>query len=188
MCQGMSVRSHCRSQRITDLLLIPVSIASIITGFELHVAGENAPHEVWEQWAAAHVVATVLFLVLGILHVRHHWAWYKSLFSKGLGKKSRVTLLLTFTFLFLVVTGVILIVAIDGPNSTTGHLHYMVIQELVWVNNISLGKVPLISRIGATYLRDKCHLSLGKCHLSMMCGTPLPTQIPVEPIIYSDNS
>ena len=126
----MSTRSYRRSQRIIDLLLIPVSIASVITGFGLHVAGKNAPHEVWEQWAAAHVVATVLFLVLGILHVRHHWAWYKSLFSKGLGNKSRVTLLLTIAFLFLVVTGIILIVAIDGPNSTTGHLHYIFGQLL----------------------------------------------------------
>ena len=126
----MSVRSHRRSQRITDLLLIPVSIASVITGFRLHVAGKNAPHEVWEQWAAAHVVATVLFLVLGILHVHHHWAWYKSLFSNGLGKKSRVTLLLTIAFLLLVVTGIVLIVAIDGPNSTTGHLHYLFGQLL----------------------------------------------------------
>ena len=126
----MSTRSSRRSQRIIDLLLIPVSIASVITGFGLHVAGKNAPHEVWEQWAAAHVVATVLFLVLGILHVRHHWAWYKSLFSKGLGNKSRVTLLLTIAFLFLVVTGIILIVAIDGPNSTTGHLHYIFGQLL----------------------------------------------------------
>ena len=125
MCQGMSTRSHRRSQRLTDWLLIPVSIASVITGFGLHVAGKNASHEVWEQWAAAHVVASVLFLVLGILHVRHHWAWNKSLFSKGLGNKSRVTLLLTIAFLFLVVTGVVLIVAIDGPNSTMGHLHYL---------------------------------------------------------------
>ena len=130
MRQGMSTRSYRRSQRIIDLLLIPVSIASVITGFGLHVAGKNAPHEVWEQWAAAHVVAIVLFLVLGILHVRHHWAWYKSLFSKGLGNKSRVTLLLTIAFLFLVVTGIILIVAIDGPNSTTGHLHYIFGQLL----------------------------------------------------------
>ena len=121
----MSTRSHRRSQRITDLLLIPVSIASVITGFGLHVAGKNAPHEVWEQWAAAHVVASILFLILGILHVWHHWAWYKSLFSKGLGKKSRVTLLLTIAFLLLVVTGIVLIVAIDGPNSTMGHLHYL---------------------------------------------------------------
>lgn len=121
----MSTRSHRRSQRITDWLLIPVSIASVITGFGLHVAGHDRPHEVWEQWAAAHVVATVLFLVLGIYHVSHHWAWYKSLFSKGLGKKSRVTFLLTIVFLFLVVTGIILIVAIDGPNSTIGHLHYL---------------------------------------------------------------
>ena len=63
---------------------------------------------------------------------------------------------------------------------------YSVLQEFVWVNNISPGKVPLISRISATYLRDKCHLS-------MMCGTPLPTQIPVEPfiqtlIVYPDGS
>ena len=130
MCQGMSVRSHRRSQRITDLLLIPVSTASVITGFGLHVAGKDTPHEVWEQWAAAHVVATVLFLVLGILHVHHHWAWYKSLFSNGLGKKSRVTLLLTIAFLLLVVTGIVLIVAIDGPNSTTGHLHYLFGQLL----------------------------------------------------------
>ena len=111
-------------------MLIPVSIASVITGFGLHVAGKNTPHEVWEQWAAAHVVATVLFIILGSYHVWHHWAWYKSLLGKGLGKKSRVTLLLTFTFLFLVVTGVILIVAIDGPNSTTGHLHYIFGQLL----------------------------------------------------------
>ena len=121
----MSTRSHRRCQRLTDWLLIPVSIASVITGFGLHVAGKDSPHEVWEQWAAAHVVATVLFLVLGILHVWHHWAWYKSLFSKGLGKKSRVTLLLTIAFLFLVVTGIVLIVAIDGPNSTMGYLHYL---------------------------------------------------------------
>ena len=121
----MSTRSHRRSQRLTDWLLIPISIASVITGFGLHVAGKNAPHEVWEQWAAAHVVATVLFLVLGIYHFWHHWAWYKSLFCKGLGKKSRVTLLLTIAFLFLIVTGIVLIVAIDGPNSTMGHLHYL---------------------------------------------------------------
>ena len=125
MRKYMSVRSHYRSQRITDLLLISVSIASVITGFGLNVAGHDKPHEVWEQWAAAHVVATVLFLVVGIVHVRHHWAWYKSLFSRGLGKKSRVTLLLTIAFLLLVITGIMLIVAIDGPNSTTGHLHYI---------------------------------------------------------------
>ena len=130
MRKYMSVRSHYRSQRITDLLLISVSIASVITGFGLNVAGHDKPHEVWEQWAAAHVVATVLFLVLGILHVQHHWAWYKSLFSKGLGNKSRFTLLLTITFLFLVVTGIVLIVAIDGPNSTVGHLHYLFGQLL----------------------------------------------------------
>ena len=75
-----------------------------------------------------------------ILHVWHHWAWYKSLLSKGLGKKSRVTLLLTIAFLFLVVTGVVLIVAIDGPNSTTGHLHYIFGQLLTILSLLHVAK------------------------------------------------
>lgn len=63
---------------------------------------------------------------------------YKSLFGKGLGKKSRVTFLLTIAFLFLFVTGIVLIVAIDGPNSTMGHLHYIFGQLLTI---LSLGHV-----------------------------------------------
>ena len=55
--------------------LIPVSIASVITGFGHHVAGKDTPHEVWKQWAAAHVVATVLFLVVTgiVLIVAKRW-------------------------------------------------------------------------------------------------------------------
>ena len=74
------------THKITDHAESGISIASVTTGLGLHVAGKDSPHEVWEQWAAAHVVASVLFLVI---------------------------------------TGIVLIVAIDGPNSTIGHLHYL---------------------------------------------------------------
>ena len=73
----------------------------------------------------AHVISSVLFLGFGIYHVCNHWTWYKSLFSKGLGNKSMVTLLLTVVFLLLFVSGVVLLAVIDGPNSTVGHLHYL---------------------------------------------------------------
>ena len=69
----MPAWSHQRGQRITDLLLIHISIASVATG-----------------------------------------------------KKSRITLLLTIAYLLLLITGIVLIVAIDGPNTTIGHTHYII--------------------------------------------------------------
>ena len=126
----MSARGHYSSQRITDLLLIPISAASIITGFVLHSVGKNSPHEVWEVWAMAHVVSSGLFFILGFLHVWHHWGWYKSLFTKGIGKKSRVTLLLTISMMLLFVSGIVLLIAIEGPNSMMGHIHNLIGQLL----------------------------------------------------------
>lgn len=110
---------------IADFALIPIFLASAATGIGLHVSGHGSPHEVWENWAMAHVISSVLFLGFGIYHVCNHWAWYKSLFSKGLGNKSMVTLLLTVVFLLLFVSGVVLLAVIDSPNSTVGHLHYL---------------------------------------------------------------
>ena len=109
---------------MTDLLLIPVSIASAWTGIELHLAGHSAPHAVWEQWATAHTVSGVLMAVLAILHVCQHWAWYKSLLAHGIGKKSRVTLGITLVFLLIFITGVVLVAVIDGPNSWVGTCHF----------------------------------------------------------------
>ena len=37
------------------------------------------------------------------------------------------------TFLFLSVTGIVLFAAIDGPNSTMGHLHYLFGQLLFFL-------------------------------------------------------
>ena len=127
----MSTRSHHRSLLITDLLLIPVFIATAITGVGFYFAGFDTPHEVWEQWATAHTVSGVLMAILAILHVYQHWAWYKSLFAHGIGKKSRVTLWITLVFLLLFITGLLLIIVIDGPNSWMGTCHFWIGLALI---------------------------------------------------------
>ena len=133
-----------KSIAITDLLLIPVFLASGITGIGLHVAGQRSSHEVWENWATAHVIASVLMLLLVIYHVYSHWAWYKSWFKNGRGKKSGVTMALTLAFLFLVVTGIILLTVITGPNSGVGISHLA-----VGVLLIILSVIHILKRIKA---------------------------------------
>lgn len=108
-----------------DWSLIPIFIASAYTGFELHSAGHSATHEIWEKWAMAHIISCVLFLFVGTYHIYIHWNWYKSLLANGLGKKSVVTLMLSVFFLLLVISGIVLVVAINGPNSHIGVLHYV---------------------------------------------------------------
>ena len=127
----MSARSNHRSQLITELLLIPAFIATAITGVGFYFAGFDTPHEVWEQWATAHTISGELMAVFAILHVYQHWAWYKSLFAHGIGKKSLVTLRITLVFLILFITGLLLIIVINGPNSWMGICHFWIGLALI---------------------------------------------------------
>ena len=121
----------------TDLLLIPVFIATAISGLGLHYAGHNEPHEIWENWSLVHVISAVLWLGLGIYHIYRHWAWYKSLFKSTKGK-SLVSILLSFVFLILIVTGIILLGIINGPNSHIGLLHYIIGLVLIVLSLIHI--------------------------------------------------
>ena len=111
---------------LVDWLLIPASFSCALTGIKLHAAGHFDTHEVWHNWAVSHVLTSLAFLVLGIIHVKMHWACYKALISKGLGKKSRVTALLSVIFFVVVLTSVLLLTLIDGANSPTGLWHYRI--------------------------------------------------------------
>lgn len=96
---------------IIDWALIPAFVLSAYTGIELHLAS-GADHDLWHNWAVAHIVTSLLFLIGGILHVQMHWGWYKGIAQKGLGKRSRVTLALSLAFAFVVASGLILVLAI----------------------------------------------------------------------------
>lgn len=97
-------------------------VASAVTGIGLHIAGHGADHDEWSRWAAVHIIASALFLWTGGMHIANHRAWYKSLFRKGVGKKSRITLTLSCLFLPVVVSGIVLL-GVHGPNSVTGLVH-----------------------------------------------------------------
>lgn len=110
---------------IIDFILIPLFLLSAYSGIELHIAGHGDNHGIWHNWAVFHVIVSTLFLVFGTLHVKTHWNWYKSLIKKGIGKKSKLTLAVSVTFVLATVTGIVLL-GIDGANSGIGMWHYKI--------------------------------------------------------------
>lgn len=110
---------------IIDWILIVVFIVSAVSGFGLHMAGHLASHEVWHNWAVFHVLGSVLFLVAIIFHVTTHWGWYKGIIKNGIGRKSKVTALLSIVFLLLSVTGIVLL-GVNGANCLLGLWHYKI--------------------------------------------------------------
>lgn len=105
-------------------LLPLVFVASAVSGISLHIAGHGTSHEVWHNWAVAHVLSSLLWLISGVYHIKRHRRWYKAIASKGIGKKSRMTLALSAAFLIVTVTGIVLIACVDGANSAIGLWHY----------------------------------------------------------------
>lgn len=125
--------------------LIVLFFLSAISGFGLHIAGHGNNHEVWHNWAVFHVVDSVLFLVAIIFHVTTHRGWYKGIIKKGIGRKSKLTVVLSVIVLLLSVTGIVLFGA-NGAYSTLGLCHYKigVITTVIIVGHI-------IKRLPALY-------------------------------------
>ena len=108
---------------VVDWALIPVFILSALTGVGLHLAGHGSVHEIWHNWAVAHVAACTLFTIAVIFHIKTHWKWYKGVFRNGSGNKSRVTIIVSCLFVLVALTGFMLL-AVNGGNSGIGQWHW----------------------------------------------------------------
>lgn len=111
---------------LTDIAILITFIPAVISGFVLHVAGHNAIHEIWHNWAIVHTISTLAFTIAVGIHVYGHWNWYKSLFQKGLGNKSHVTVILSVLMILAVITGNIVLFRHVEPNQGLGLWHYVI--------------------------------------------------------------
>ncbi|MBR5603483.1 MAG: DUF4405 domain-containing protein [Bacteroidales bacterium] len=110
---------------IVDLLLLTLFILTAISGFRMHIVGHGNSHFIWHNWAIVHTISTLFFTIATILHVYFHWNWYKGLFFKPFGKKSKVTIIVSLLFLTLTISGFLAFVP-QGPNSNIGITHYKI--------------------------------------------------------------
>lgn len=107
---------------VTDLFLLPVFVFCFYTGVRLHIAGHASVWAIIQSWAAAHVCASLLFLLLVLLHVKSHWAWYRAL-KNGCKSRKKMVLFLSIVFVFLSLSGVSLFF-LSSEDAHAGLLHY----------------------------------------------------------------
>lgn len=98
-------------------------LALIVSGIGIHITDEFMQHDIWHRWAVTHVIVGTLFLIFGIIHVKGHWSWFKSL-AKTLKRKSKPNMILSLLFIFETVSGIILLAFTDGGNSHIGLWHW----------------------------------------------------------------
>lgn len=129
-----------------DWILSGVFLLSVVSGFLFHAAGHDGSHEQWHDMAVFHVLTSLLFLIVAILHLITHRGWYKSVAHKGLDRKSKVAAVLTVIFLVTVVTGFVLL-GVDGANTETGLWHYRsgIVLVLISVGHI-FKRIPLLRK------------------------------------------
>lgn len=131
---------------VIDWILIPLFLLTSYTGIKLHIVGHSNNHELWHNWAIFHVSSSFLFFITIIFHITTHWGWYKGAKKNGLGKKSRITVVLSVVFLLVLVTGIILL-GVDGANSYIGLLHYKIgIVTIVLCIGHLLKRIPLLRK------------------------------------------
>lgn len=125
---------------VIDWILILAFVLSATTGIGLHLSAENgAPHEVWHNWAVAHIVASLLFLYFGITHVKMHFAWYKGVLKKGLKGKNKITASISFIYAISVFTGFSLLM-VEGANSDVGKWHWIIGLILILISSLHIAK------------------------------------------------
>lgn len=107
-----------------DAAMIPVFTVLIITGIAVHISSGKDARDLWVIRSVIHVVAAVVFLILVYCHVMHHRGWFRSLFN-GNTKRRGVTIALTLILIVEIITGIVLLVFVDGGGSPCGHLHWI---------------------------------------------------------------
>ena len=132
--------------KIERPILIPVFILSAYTGIELHIAGHGNSHETWYNRAMFHAIMSFLFFVTAIFHLATHWGWYSGIIKNGMGRKSKVTAVLSVLFLSTSVTGIILL-DVNGANPQIGLSHYKIgiAMSLLSIGHI-LKRLPVLRK------------------------------------------
>lgn len=129
-----------------DWSLFFVFVPSAFSGIGLHISGHGNNHELWHNWAVLHVLTSFLFFCAAIFHITTHWRWYKGMIKNGLGRKSKITVILSVAFFLVSATGIILL-GVNGANSYTGLLHYKtgIATMFLCIGHI-LKRIPLLRK------------------------------------------
>ena len=108
---------------VIDWCLLLAFVLTALSGIKLHWVRHASWHGGCRPWADFHMWVGLTFAVLMVMHIHTHWSWYKGWISKGLGKKSRITALLSILSVVECTTGMVMLFA-DCPRRGIGLWHW----------------------------------------------------------------
>lgn len=110
----------------SKLPLIIAFAVTLISGVVCHVVknGEASVHAAWMACQILHILACMLFLALVFKHVRPFKKWYLKLSYKDIKRKNKIAIIISVLGLFLCISGVILLLFINGAKSHVGLWHW----------------------------------------------------------------
>lgn len=113
---------------LTDAILIPLFVLSLYSGIQLHIAGHGTEHDIWHNWAVFHTIDSLLFYYIRDHTHQKSLVLVQRLEKQKAGtqntKETKIVLLLTFIFIWVIITGIWLLCFVEGANSPFGKLHY----------------------------------------------------------------
>lgn len=117
-------------KKLTDWILVILFVFTAISGVKLHVVIDSTyiDHEPY-IWAWFHSILAFCFIIALAVHVKQHWAWYKSLKKKAAKRELKVRRFAVLTtdtlYLLLLISGLVLIPMQLGTITTIGNIHFI---------------------------------------------------------------
>lgn len=84
----------------------------------------DADHHRWVMFQLLHIITSIIFVVFTVRHILPLRKWYVKWGSGQIKRKSFVTLMASLSCFVLLVTGLDLLIFIDGGDSTSGVIHF----------------------------------------------------------------
>lgn len=106
-----------------DLLSAVSGLCTLVTGIMVHRAGHFSSHEVWHNWSVAHVITSIVFTAVIIIHIKQHRNWFAGLLKKS-SLRRETAIVVTVAFLAAALSGIYLLIFVEGQGSHAGIVHY----------------------------------------------------------------
>lgn len=100
---------------------------TVITGLICYfIKDSESAHHQWVVCQVIHILASVAFVIYTIIHIKPFTKWYTKWKTPIFKYKSLITFMASLLCLLLIVTGIALLLFIEGGDSPVGLVHFYI--------------------------------------------------------------
>ena len=109
----------------TDIALVVLGMASLISGITTHIAGHYYSPTAWQYASWTHGIINIGLLIATCIHIKQHWGWFKGLIKRPSFMK-KIAFFITLSFIATLLSGIITLSFSRTPNTHAGLVHFFI--------------------------------------------------------------